>query len=223
MPLPVLLLLALPPWLAAAPWWAAVPWGSPLSPGLEPERDHPWAASLADRCAWSEGLLLCEGPAGVDRAYRPHAEPVAGGERRWLRTAGLEWRSGWTVPSAAPEGMTSARWGQHHPPYEGWDWVTPAPRPPAPRAPREVHVEGLQVFGPEAPAVAAALAACLGPPVERLPLVVLYDPTGEARLVRVQAFLTEELDGACIAAAVGGPRRPPGVERHVELMVSLGL
>lgn len=208
--------------LAADPWWGAVPWGASLPAEARPERDYPWAAAPSDQCGWTGDLLLCAGASGVDRAYRPHVEPVVGGERLWLRTAGLEWRSGWVSAAPGPGERVALRWGQHQAPFEGWDILAPSAPSAEPRAPRPVRVEGLGRLGAAGAGVLEALSRCGGAALDRLPLVVLYDPSGEARLVRFQAFPPDDLDGACVSAAVGGPARPPGVARHLELMISLG-
>ena len=209
---------------ASAMWWASAPLGQPVPEQLSRERDYPWASRMEDHCAWQGSLLLCAPPGrGVDRVYRAHEDPVLGGERRWLRSAGLEWRSGWVIPQDAPRGSVAYRWGQHAAPFAGWDVLEPAPpvRVSSVRGPRAVHVEGLDRYGPAAPAVVEALSRCGSVALSRLPLVVLYDDGGEARMVRLQGFPPDDVDLDCVVAAVGGPARPAGVERHLELMVSL--
>ncbi|MEY3211064.1 MAG: hypothetical protein RIT28_1545, partial [Pseudomonadota bacterium] len=62
-----------------------------------------------------------------------------------------------------------------------------------------------------------------GPPAEELPVVMLYDAAGEARMLRVQAFLLDEPpDMACVAEALASAGRPEGVEGSLELMLTLG-
>ncbi|MCB9758975.1 MAG: hypothetical protein H6739_03975 [Alphaproteobacteria bacterium] len=222
-----MLSLTLPLHAAEPAGFDAVPWGQALPSAAVVEHDPPWAGAEGVSCGWVEDLLLCDGPEGrgVTRAYRRSDALVEDGEVIWLRTAGLEWSVGRYVELGAPEGFIAFSWGPPRPPAGGWVGVeraqTAPPRPAA--SPRAVRVEGIEALGPAGPGVQAALSRCGGASVERLPAAVLYDATGEARLVRFQTFPPpEEVELGCVAAALGAPGRPPGTKGAVEVMVTLG-
>lgn len=199
-------------------WWMAAPLGAPAPTDLRPEHDPPWAG--ATPCGWLGELLLCADADGrVVGAYRRHAEVVQGGARLWLQTAGLEWRSGYRVAGEAADGVTVWRWGQHRAPLDGWDVATIGPEAaeaaPA-EAARSVAIEGGEALGD---AARTALSRCPGAALRRLPAVVLYDASGEARLVRFQAFPPEGAALGCVATALGAPEGPAG--GAIEVMVSV--
>lgn len=214
-------------WALETSWWSGLPLGQPPPAGLHAEHDYPWAAELDAGCGWWQGATLLCAPRGVvDRAYRRDDRPVEGGERRWRRTAGMEWRSGFQVAEPAPPGFTAWRWGQRATPSAGWVGVeaegVTAARAPRTR-PREASLRGGEALGAALPGVLTALGLCPGPAAEELPVVMLYDAEGEARLLRVQAFLLDEPpDMACVAEALAAPGRPPGIDGALELMLTLG-
>ncbi|MBK7759659.1 MAG: hypothetical protein IPI35_25325 [Deltaproteobacteria bacterium] len=97
--------------------------------------------------------------------------------------------------------------------------MTPAPL----TKPRAAALRGGEALGAALPNVLAALALCPGPAVDELPLVMLYDAAGEARMLRVQAFLLDEPpEMACVAEALASAGRPEGVEGSFEVMLTLG-
>lgn len=213
-------------WALETSWWRGLPLGEAPPRDLHAEHDYPWAAELDAGCGWWQGATLLCAPAGVvTRAYRRDERPVEGGARRWRRTAGMEWRSGYQVAEPAPPGFTAWRWGQRAAPSAGWVGVEAVGvmAPPAPlTTPRTASLRGGEALGPALPGVLAALALCSGPEVNELPLVMLYDASGEARMLRVQAFLLEEPpDMACVAEALASAGRPDGVEGSLELMLTL--
>ncbi len=214
-------------WALETSWWHGLPLGEAPPKNLNVEHDYPWAAEVDAGCGWWQGTTLLCAPRGVvDRAYRRDDRPVEGGERRWRRTAGMEWRSGFQVAEAAPSGFVGWRWGQRAAPSAGWvgveavgAWVTPAPL----TKPRAAALRGGEALGAALPNVLAALSLCPGPAVDELPLVMLYDASGEARMLRVQAFLLDEPpEMACVAEALASAGRPEGVEGSFEVMLTLG-
>lgn len=207
--------------------WAELPWGEPLPADAEEEHDLPWAGREGERCVRSGDLILCAGASGLEHAHRPVEQAVTGGQRTWMQTAGLEWRSGYRVELEAPEGLYVERWGQRRAPFTGWEsarYVGPGPERSAAKGRLTfspvVEIEGGEAFGGELEDIKRAAAACSPQPVERVPVSVLYDPSGEARMVRFQGFPPEALDQECLVRALGEPRLHPesGV---IELMVSL--
>lgn len=208
---------------AEVPWWQPLGFGAPAPAESAKEHDPPWAGSL--ECGWRGEILLCTDNQGrVTGAFRRHADPVQGGERLWLQTAGLEWRSGYRlIDPAPPDGLTLWRWGQHQAPFDGWDVALTAqyPRPLAQSvvAPRSVSLVGGEAMGEQLEVVKQALSHCGGAALDRFPAAVLYDKTGEARLVRFQAFPPEDADLDCVSAALGGPNHAAG--GTVELMLTL--
>ncbi|MCK6521408.1 hypothetical protein L6R49_08195 [Myxococcota bacterium] len=214
-------------WAMEVSWWQGLPLGASPPAELRAEHDYPWAAELDAGCGWWQGATLLCAPKGVvDRAYRRDERPVEGGARVWRRTAGMEWRSGFQVSEPAPEGYTAWRWGQRATPSAGWVGVeavgvsaVTAPR----AAPRAASLRGGEALGDALPGVLQALGLCAGPAVDELPIVMLYDGAGEARMLRVQAFLTEAPpDMACVAEALAAAGRPEGVGDDLELMLTLG-
>jgi hypothetical protein len=214
-------------WAMEMSWWHGLPLGEAPPTNLNAEHDYPWAAEVDAGCGWWQGTTLLCAPRGVvERAYRRDDRPVEGGERRWRRTAGMEWRSGYQVAEPAPPGFTAWRWGQRLAPSGGWVGVEAAGVmvSPAPLTkPRAVSLRAGEALGAALPTVLASLSRCPGPPVDELPLVMLYDAAGEARMLRVQAFLVDEPpDMACVAEALASAGRPEGVEGSFELMLTLG-
>ncbi len=171
--------------------------------------DKDWPFGVLERCGWLDEVLLCEQAGVVHRALRRHDEAIEGGERTWMRTAGLEWRSGYTLTDG--EVLT---WSSHEPPYVGWQIVHDPLHAhdvsdPVVTDPRPLEIRGAD-WPPDALASATgALAGCsLHPSLPPIPVEVLYDKTSEARLVRFQGFvdgLTAD-DMACVARALGEPR-----------------
>lgn len=196
----ILLLLA-----AGTPWWDATLFGKPLPENATLEED--WPFGVDTRCGWIDEVLYCERSGEVHDARRRIDQPVEGGTRRWLRSAGLEWRSYYVLEE---DGVTT--WGAHVGPMDGWQHTSSddAPvgtvglqLPPA----RAVDVEGGEWTGEQRVSVAAALHGCRLPTGAGLPLAVLYDSTHEARLVRFQS-LDHVIDAwamACVVRAVGEP------------------
>ncbi|MCB9744233.1 MAG: hypothetical protein H6741_03515 [Alphaproteobacteria bacterium] len=214
---------------ASEPDWSQLDWGGPLPEGAEEFVDLPWAGAPGERCVQQGETILCADASGLRHAHRPFAEAVSGGERTWLHTAGFEWTSGYLTPVQAPPGLVVERWGPRTQPLRGWESArrvdpTAGPAPttePAPLAARPVELQGAKALGPARAAVEASLSRCGGAPFTTLPVAILYDPTGEARMVRLQGFPPEGVDMACVASALGAPRLHP--ERGViELMLSLG-
>jgi len=202
--------------LAEEPWWDEERMELPLPESAELYED--WPFGVGERCAWIDEVLYCESLGKVGTAARPHAEPFEGeGEVAWLQTAGRELRS-FAVQHDAENGVRT--YGNRVEPYEGWQIHSAFAvggvlvGEPAPETP--FSVEGGPWTAEQREQLAAPLTACRLPAAP-VPLEVLYDSTGQARLVRFQT-----LEGMswrtmhCVARTISST---PGESESVEIVL----
>ena len=191
---------------ADTPWWKPELMGEPLPAQATVEAD--WPHGVEKRCGWIDEVLYCAAGDRVDEAWRRIDHKVEGTERVWLRTAGLELRSFVLV-----RGEASLTYGNAIEPYDGWQaHLTSASggRAGGPE-PIPYRLEGAPWGEQQRAEVERRLSHCALD--GDVPLEIVYDSTGQARLVRVQTLeLTDGWQLRCIAVAVGGPSGSDSVE-----------
>lgn len=171
----------------------ASPLGAPLAADARPEQD--WPFGVEGTCAWVGQALHCTREDRVIVTHERIEGPIEG-PVEWRRTAGLEWRSGHREQLAADH----VRWASAS---GGWESRGEVP----------AFVER-----GDAATLEARLGTC-AVFVEEMPVEVLYDDQGTARLVRLQGFpSTDAGDLDCLAWALGST--PFAGQERVELTVT---
>ncbi|MCP4806949.1 MAG: hypothetical protein GY913_20450 [Proteobacteria bacterium] len=178
--------------LAAAPAVAS-PLGLGLPDDARPADDWPFGVEV--ECAQLGEEIWCVEEGLVVVVHTPIAGPVEG-PVVWRRTAGLEWRSG----SLEVLAVDHVRWASLS---GGWESRGAVP---------------VQIERELAPTLSERLAGCAVHVVD-MPVELLFDDSGVARLVRLQGFPDERAgDLDCLAWAVGVT--PFAGESRVELTVT---